>query len=725
VKVAIIYNKKQLDVSDVINLFGPQTKERYNPNTVERVAKALEKGGHNVKVIDGNINVVDELRSFMPRVVAGEHPGMVFNMAYGMQGQSRYTHIPAMLEMVGVPYVGSGPQGHAVALDKVMSKIVFQAHSLPTPRFWVFSNPDEIQDDLPYPLIVKPRMEAVSLGLRVVYNRIELHEAVRYIIEEFQQQALVEEFIPGREFAVGLLGNGRNLEVFPVLEIDLGGDPNAIQSIEDKMQRPREKVCPADVPSEVTAEMKRVARESFRALGLFDFSRVDLRMDAEGHISILEINSMASLGLTGSYVHAAKVAGYTYESLTNRMLDVAAIRYFGESHMPAASASETKPEQPEPLRVRVRSYLRSHSTTMEDYLRQMVEMNTYVHNIEEVNALGNWMSNRLAQLGFQRHVYPQAEVGNILYFTNHEDEQNDILLLGHLDIPYSYQDYIPFREERGRLYGSGVAESKGGLAVLLGTLQALRFARRLKRVRCGILLTTDDSLGGRFSRKLVEEMARRSKYVVGLKYGDTGGGIVTSCSGAAHYQIEITNVKGSKAADTPDIFATLCQKVRAWQRMSSPEQGISVTVTSLEGRTRYGRTPDHAAISLTARFKDKDQGPALAQEIRRIAQRGAATKLQVRVRSGVRRPPITETEAIRQFFERVQTLANRLEVRAQPIHRNTSSDISYVPDYIPALDGLGPVGSAARSPNEYILRDSLIDRAALLALVIRECLKEM
>ena len=107
-KVAVIYNKREILDSDVINVFGMPTKERYNPGTVERVAAALENGGHNVRVIEGNKDIVDNLHHFMPRVIAGDRPGMVFNMAYGIQGQSRYTHIPAMLEMLGIPYVGSG-----------------------------------------------------------------------------------------------------------------------------------------------------------------------------------------------------------------------------------------------------------------------------------------------------------------------------------------------------------------------------------------------------------------------------------------------------------------------------------------------------------------------------------------------------------------------------------------------------------------------------------------
>ena len=95
-----MYNKKKIEEQDVINVFGMMTKEHYSPKTVEKVAKSLEKGGHSVKVIEGGMTFIDEMKDFMPKVVAGERPGMVFNMAYGIQGRNRYTHVPAMLEML-------------------------------------------------------------------------------------------------------------------------------------------------------------------------------------------------------------------------------------------------------------------------------------------------------------------------------------------------------------------------------------------------------------------------------------------------------------------------------------------------------------------------------------------------------------------------------------------------------------------------------------------------
>ena len=137
-KVALIYNENKIDPNDVINVFGMTTKEHYSTKAVERVAQSLEKGGHTVKVIEGDIHLNDELKEFMPKVVAGENPGMVFNMAYGIQGQNRYTHIPAMMEMLGIPYIGSGPAGHAVVQDKVLTKIILQKNKIPTPDFGYF-----------------------------------------------------------------------------------------------------------------------------------------------------------------------------------------------------------------------------------------------------------------------------------------------------------------------------------------------------------------------------------------------------------------------------------------------------------------------------------------------------------------------------------------------------------------------------------------------------------
>lgn len=717
-KVAVVYNKKTIDPKDVINIYGMITKEHYNPKTVNMVASALEKGGHTVKIIEGTISSFEEMQSFMPSLIKGERSGMVFNMAYGIQGHDRYTHLPALLEMLGVPYTGSGPEAHAIVQDKVMTKIILQRNNLPTTDFWVFSSPDDTFYDLTFPVIVKPKMESTSMGMIVVDNWDDLRAAVRTEIERYQQDALVERFVPGREFAVGLLGNRNHLEVLPIVEFELD-DPNQIQTKSDKMSEPLEKRCPAKLDSETEQRMKSLCVEAFNKLGLHDYSRVDIRMDKEGRMYILELNSMASLGRTGSFVAAAKTAGYTYDSLINKMLDVAAVRCFGESALRTSTSLDLEKMHSQPLHTAARSYLRSHLGTTIQFLRQALEINTTVRNTENVNRLGRIISKRITHLGFEEHVYRQFDVGDIRYFSNHNGSENDVLLLCHIDTPYSAKDFAPFKEERGKIFGTGVTESKGGLAVMLSALQALRFARKLRKIRCGILISTDDSLGGKYSQRLIANHSSNSKFVLGLKWGDLDGGVFSSGYGRDDYRIEISNIRGTDNTTAFEMIPAVCRRVIALSRLSTKESRLRIA--SMRADTSFGRSPDHATIDLVANFVTEQLGDAAEGQIKHIAKKNNSKYLDVEIIKGTRRNPVVETESTRRLLGIVAEQAERVGIPVRPSNRLISSDVSHVPDDVPALDGLGPLGSGYRHSNEYILRDSMIERALLLSLVIHRC----
>lgn len=717
-KVAVVYNKKTIDPADVINIYGATTKEHYNPATVERVAEALEKGGHTVKVIQGNMGSLEVMQSFLPKASAGEVSGIVFNMAYGIQGHDRYTHLPAMLEMLGVPYTGSGPEAHAIVQDKVMTKIVLQKNGLPTANFWVFSSPDDHFDDLTYPVIVKPKMESTSMGMRVVYNDVDLRSAVKEEIEKYQQDALVEQFIPGREFAVGLLGNGHDLEVLPIVEFALA-DPDQIQTKSNKMKAPVEKVCPAELDPEVAKEMKRLCAQAFHKLGLHDYSRVDIRMDQDGQMYILELNSMASLGRTGSFVAGAGAAGYTYDSLINKMLDVAAIRNFGESAIRHASVSGDRKGGGRSPGAVMRSYLRSHMDTAVQFLRHMSEINTNVGNLENVNRLGKILSRRLAHLGFSEHVHRQFDVGDVRYFANHIHETSDVLLLAHLDTPYSFRDFAPFRETKTKIFGTGITESKGGIAVMLSALQALRFAKGLRDIKCGVLLTTDDTVGGRHSGDLVAQYAGHARCVLGMKWGDLDGGIAVSGHGRDDYHIEIHGMADPTRPTISGLIPEACRRVVALNRLSRDD--CRVMVPSMSAQTSYGGSPDYVSISVVTSYTGQALGDETEGKIRRTMGKRWAQDASVEVSRGTRRDPVAETPETRKLFGMVSDVAQRMGVSVKAVDRFVSSDISHVPSNIPSLEGLGPLGAGFRSSGEYILRDSLIDRALLLALLMREC----
>ena len=206
-------------------------------------------------------------------------------------------------------------------------------------------------------------------------------------------------------------------------------------------------------------------------------------MDKDENLYILELNSMASLGTGGSFFHAGKTAGYTYESLVNKILDVAVIRYFGSTNQPQTDEVDLT----QPLRVVARTYLRSHLQSLKETLKDYVNLNTHVYNLENVNQLGSKLSKRFAHLGFSEQVYNQSDVGDFRYFKNHSDSHNDVLFISHLDTHYGPNDLIPYSETGDKILGSGTAESKGGLVVMLGALHALRFSKKLKKIKCAVL----------------------------------------------------------------------------------------------------------------------------------------------------------------------------------------------------------------------------------------------
>ncbi len=331
-KVAVVHNT---DKSGIINRFGQPCPENYSPRHIELVISSLRAAGHTVASLEGSKTLLAELEKFMPPCPATGRPtGLVFNMAYGIQGECRYTHVPAMLEAVGVPYTGSSPLGHALALDKVVTKILIAAAGVPTPAFKVMNRPGQSDAGLTYPLVVKPKHESTSYGLQLVHHREELDAAVASIVQKYQQDALVEDYIDGREVCIGLLGNNP-VEILPPVELDFGDRPLRLMTWDDKYHKRVDeptKVCPAPLDDRLAAQLRELAVASFHACHLKDYARVDIRIDPAGRPFVLEINSMASLGDGGSYMKAVLTAGYTYETLVNRILDVAHQRYF---HTPA------------------------------------------------------------------------------------------------------------------------------------------------------------------------------------------------------------------------------------------------------------------------------------------------------------------------------------------------------------------------------------------------------
>lgn len=714
-KVAIIYNK---DIEGVINTFGMQNKEFYNEKTVKRVAQSLEKAGHNVAVLDGNKQIIERLENFMPRVIEGEQMGMIFNMAYGIQGESRYTHIPSMLEMLGLPYVGSSPSGHALALDKILTKIIWKNNHLPTPDFWVFNNAEEDLTGVKYPVIVKPKMESVSFGLKVVYNDDDLREAIHFIVTEFEQQALVEQFIRGREFCVGILGNSP-VETFPVLEIDLEGDPDAIQTVEDKKLKPKRKLCPAPLSKDLAEKMQKISIEAFKALNLRDFARVDIRLDEDDNIYLLEINSMASMGETGSYPEAAKVAGYSYENLVNRMLDVASVRYFSNTLMTQLPEERSKTKVALPAKIR--SFLKTRQTQTEKLLKKLVDANTHVRNVAGVNYCSEIISSELSQLGFTHEVYPQLEVGNILYFSNSFNQEIDYLILLPLDNRVKLASHENYNIQEQYLEGTGVWENKGGIAVIVSALQALRFSRSLRKLKVGILLTTDSTIDGKYAKTILQQKAELAKRIISVSGSSKNGELVLSRSGSASYRFESKLVKKDKTENISLMAMSFNKTLASIIDISKNDSENLIAPYDIQFKSNIFRESAHGSAGISVRFNSEAELELIEQKINKIVNNQKRNKVyQIHYEGGMKRPAMPITKETEMLYEEIRKLARDVDVRVSKKHRWSSSDICHINKPMPKIDGLGPIGEFLPSNNERIIRHSLIERALLLALILNK-----
>ena len=297
------------------------------PSTVQAVREAIVAAGH--EVIDL------EATSELPNLLASTPVDVVFNMAEGIKGRNREAVVPALLELLDIPYSGSDPAALSIALDKSLAKRIVRQHGILTPNFVTLQTGKERlpRELMRFPLIVKPIAEGSSKGVHhtsVVETEAELREAAREMISKYDQPALVETYVAGREFTVGLLGE-RRPKVLPPMEVvfqEAGKHP--VYSFEYK-QASSSKIrydVPARLEPPQLRSLERAARECFIALGCRDVARVDFRMDEQGKVYFLECNPLP--GLTPGWsdlVLIAKAAGIEYHALIAEILSGAIRRY--------------------------------------------------------------------------------------------------------------------------------------------------------------------------------------------------------------------------------------------------------------------------------------------------------------------------------------------------------------------------------------------------------------
>ncbi len=342
-RVALLYNLKHNATREPDA--PPDALAEYDSvETVQALEDALRAGGHQVIPLEGDKTLLDTIRQ--------ADPDIAFNICEGHRGDARESQVPALLEMLSIPYTGSKVLAHAISLDKAVTKRVWRDCGLPTAPFQVFQHGDESLDEqLTFPLFVKPMREGTGMGINghsAVHDDAKLREQVRWVIRTYRQPALVEGYLPGREFTVGLIGNvlapgerpynrlynERGFHLFPVLEIDSTVSAGrGLYNAEAKSYYPGEGgaplyLCPADIPVNLEAELKRLAVAAFEAIGALDLVRVDFRLGADGQPYLMEINTLPGLNPTASDLCImARAEGIHYTDLINEILNLAIDRY--------------------------------------------------------------------------------------------------------------------------------------------------------------------------------------------------------------------------------------------------------------------------------------------------------------------------------------------------------------------------------------------------------------
>ncbi len=309
--------------------------------TIASIVRALESGGHQVAYFEGSLSLVHELPRFAPDIC--------FNICEGHFGDAREAHVPAILEMMRIPYTGSAVMTLALTLDKPMTKRVLTYHNLPTPAFQTFERVNEPLDpDMRFPVFVKPSREGTGMGVTpesIVRDEEQLRTQLRLQFERYDQPILVEQFIDGREITVGVVGNltspvawrlpddqdapriSRGLTFLPAMEIDLDRYESEAgiytSRIKTELVHDFHWTCPAQLDESTVEELNWLTAATFRVTGCRDVARVDFRLDRNDGDKpyILEINPLP--GLNPEYSDLcieARAYGWSYEELVNRIL---------------------------------------------------------------------------------------------------------------------------------------------------------------------------------------------------------------------------------------------------------------------------------------------------------------------------------------------------------------------------------------------------------------------
>ncbi len=304
-----------------------QIIQSYHQKVHHAIQKALEDDGYHVAALEFKNDLKEKLQVIKP--------DFVFNCSIMSSQSETEATAPEILQELGIPFTGSGALTCQKAFKKNLCKHILHAAGVPTPQSVYIQNPQDFQvsHTLTFPLFLKPAQGGCSFGIgqeNLVRKRENLQKKLRAVYQQIKQPVILEEFLGGREFTAGILGNDQ-ASVMPIMEICFKeGDKYPFRSFRLKMvdYADEENICPAELDEDQKDELEKLALKAYKILDCRDYARVDLRMDRKGQLYVLEVNALPSLvPKISSYAIMARESGLSFRALIRRIVKTAARRY--------------------------------------------------------------------------------------------------------------------------------------------------------------------------------------------------------------------------------------------------------------------------------------------------------------------------------------------------------------------------------------------------------------
>ncbi len=374
---------------------------------------------------------------------------------------------------------------------------------------------------------------------------------------------------------------------------------------------------------------------------------------------------------------------------------------------------------------KIKKFLRDHEPDMFGLLERMVRINSGSRNKAGVDRVGHLVQSAFAGTGASCRILENDDFGNNLIARTPacETAGKQILLTGHMDTVFPEDtDFNWYREDADHAYGPGVCDMKGGLVVGICALKALDAAGLLADIPVTFIFNSDEEIGSPGSRDLIRAEADKSAAAFVLEAGGLNDEVVVGRKGNLSIEVRVKGRAGHAAFAGPDkasAILELAHKTIRFEAMNDPENGVTANVGTVAGGIGPNTVPDRASGRVDFRFKTAADADAVQDKIQQIAEMqivpGATSEVDIRSQ----RPPMPVCPANLALFETVRRVAEGLGQSVQAEFRNGVSDANIIAGRgVPVLDGLGPVGARDHSPDEYMVKKSLLERAMLLALTL-------